>query len=375
MKEGFLKAFFRNHKKLLAWLGADLLLLVLFWLVRGNRTWMNALAAHGTTPLRQALGRLCYRVDFSVAEGLCVLAAAAAAAYLLRLAVVLVRDRAHRGRRAVSGLLGAACGILTVYLGFCLMWGVDYCTDSFQDRSGITAQPVAAEDLRSVTAYFAGRLAETAGQVERDENGCFAVSREEILADSPRVYDALEAQFPFLAFDDTGVKPVHFSRVMSLLDFTGIYCPFTGEANVNMDSPACMLPSTAAHEMAHQRSISSEQECNFLAVLASTASGLPAYAYSGWLLGYIHLGNALYRADPDAWREIREALPREVLADLADNNAYWAQFRESVVQQVSNTVYDGFLKSYGEEQGLQSYGTVVDLLVVYYREAAAASNP
>ena len=60
---------------------------------------------------------------------------------------------------------------------------------------------------------------------------------------------------------------------MSALDFTGIYCPYTGESNVNVDSPACLLPSTAAHELAHQRSIALEQECNFLAILACTTCG------------------------------------------------------------------------------------------------------
>ena len=59
-----------------------------------------------------------------------------------------------------------------------------------------------------------------------------------------------------------------------------------------------------------------------------------------------------------------------VKADLAYNNAYWAQFQDSVVQTVSNQVYDGLLKAYGDERGIQSYGTVVDLLVAYYRDLA-----
>ena len=37
------------------------------------------------------------------------------------------------------------------------------------------------------------------------------------------------------------------------------------------------------------------------------------------------------------------------------------------VQMVCYKVYDGILKSYGDERGIQSYGTVVDLLVVYYK--------
>lgn len=250
------------------------------------------------------------------------------------------------------------------------MLGIDSAADGFQEKSGICARPVAQEDLLAVTEYFAEQLSRVSGRVARDENGLFAVPREEILQNSVHAYDAVEQQFPFLAFEDLGVKPVYFSRVMSALDFTGVYCPFTGESNVNMDSPACLLASTIAHELAHQRGITSEQECNFLAVLASTTCGDDVYAYAGWLMGYIHLGNALYRADPEAYERVRSSLPETVLADLRAQSAYWDQFRDKAVQKVSNQVYDRFLKGYGQEQGIQSYGTVVDLLVVYYREAA-----
>ena len=73
-----------------------------------------------------------------------------------------------------------------------------------------------------------------------------------------------------------------------------------------------------------------------------------------------------YRVDPETYWTIRDQLPETVEADLAYNNAYWDQFRDSVVQQASNRIYDGMLKAYGDENGIASYGTVVDLLVAYY---------
>lgn len=367
-----MKRFWQAHKKLHIWLLADVLALAAFFLFRGRRSWMNAIQDRFTGPLRQALGRLCYRVDFSVMELSMVLGILAAVAYVIWSIRAIVKAQGRRGQRAYSAVLGTACIGLSLYALFCLLWGVNFWTDGFQEQSGIYAEPVAVEDLLQVTVHFAQQLSEAADDVQRDENGLFAVAREEILAYAPQAYDGVEALMPFLEFDDPGVKPMFFSRMFSRMDFTGFYCSYTGESNVNVDSPANMLASTVCHELGHQRGYASEQECNFLAVLASTTSGLAAYEYSGWLMGYIHLGNALYRVDPDAYWAIRESLPEEVRADLAYNNAYWKQFRGTVVQTVSNKVYDTSLKAYGDQRGIQSYGTVTDLLVTYYRDLAGS---
>ena len=68
-----MRAWIVRHKKLHIWLLVDLLLLAAFWLFRGNRIWMNALAEGFTGPLRQAVGRLCYRTEISIMEVLGVL--------------------------------------------------------------------------------------------------------------------------------------------------------------------------------------------------------------------------------------------------------------------------------------------------------------
>ena len=360
--------FWKNHKKLHIWLGADLAVLGLYLALRHDRGLMNGFADRITTPLKGALGRLCALTSLSVMELLYVLAGAAALVYVVGSVIAVVKARGRRGRRAYGAVLLAADVCLTVYALFCLMWGVNYWTDSFQDRSGIAAQPVAAEDLEAVTAYFAQQLAAAADSVPRDENGVYAVPKEQILAESRLVYGGVTEQFPFLDFRDTGVKAVRCSRFMSIMGFTGVYFACIGESNVNVDSPACLLPSTVAHELAHQRGIAWEQECNFLGVLASVTSGMPDYVYSGWLLGFIHLGNALYETDPEAYWAIRNALPETVDADLRDNNAYWDQFRDNVVEKVSDTVYDAALKSYGDANGMKSYSMVVELLVAYYKD-------
>ena len=253
-------SFWKKHRKLHIWLAVDLVVLGLYLALRQNRQLMNSFADHITTPLKAALGRLCALTSLSIMEILYALAAVGAVAYTVWSVIAVVKARGHRGRRVYSALLGAADGILTVYVLFCLMWGVNYWTDSFQDRSGITAQPVAAEDLKNVTAYFAERLSETADTVPRDENGVYAVPKEQILSESRSVYGGVTELFPFLEFPDTGVKAVRCSRIMSVMGFTGVYFACVGESNVNVDSPACLLPSTIAQDRKSTRLNSSHSQ-------------------------------------------------------------------------------------------------------------------
>ena len=61
-------------------------------------------------------------------------------------------------------------------------------------------------------------------------------------------------------------------------------------------------------------------------------------------------------------------LTDEVKANFAANREYWKQFERSVTQKASNSVYETFLKSNGQELGLKSSGACVNLLTHYYYE-------
>ena len=354
--------FFKRH----LWLAVNLLVIALYFLLRGNRELMNWFTRQVTQPVKEVIASVCYLVPFSVAEWLYVLFILLCLGWTVR-AILRLRSAPKGGRlrELWGGALGLLCLITGAYAAFCLVWGVNYYTDSFQDLSGIRAEAVSTEELYRVTAMMAEELNRTALLVPRDEEGLFAVDRRTILEEGVHVYDNLSREFPFLEREDRVPKPMLFSKVFSAMGYTGFYCGYTGESNLNVDSPACMLPSTVAHELAHQRGIASEQECNFLAILASTTADDPVYQYSGYLMAYIHLGNALWQADRELWQELRDTICPEALADLTDNNEYWAAW-EGPVESVSNTVYDGLLKSYGQTDGIRSYGTVVDLLVAYY---------
>ena len=58
-------------------------------------------------------------------------------------------------------------------------------------------------------------------------------------------------------------KPLLASRSLDYLGVSGIYFPFTGEANFNGGTPPVSLPRVMGHEMSHQRGYAREDEANF----------------------------------------------------------------------------------------------------------------
>ena len=359
-----MRNFIKQHRLVHIWALGVLALFCCYWYGISSPEAANAVSG-STQLLKDGYARFWYLFPFSVVEWFYVFFILGLVAWA---AVLLHRIRTRKGHRANAAygcIAGMACLGLTAYGLYCLLWGVNYYADGFQKQSGIYAQPVTVEELERVTGWFAQRLSDTEGQVERDGSGVFAVPREEIFRTSTAVYDNISQEFPFLSREDRIPKRMFFSRLFSAMNFTGFYSPYTGESSLNVDSPACLLPANIAHELAHQRGIASEQECNFLAIAASIASDSGVYQYSGYLMGYIHLSNALYRADRDSWSELYASLPETVQADLRYHSAYWSQF-EGLTATVSKRIYDTTLKSYGQTDGIRSYGTVVDLLVAYY---------
>lgn len=341
-------------------------------LLRHNHALMNFISGRLIRPLHRALSVACSAFGtLSVAELIIGAFAVGVLVYIIT-EIVLLTVRPGRGRRLYGFAVRLAAIALGVYAGYTLLWGVYYYGDDFIAESGLESSEISLEELETVTLYFAGLLNEYSGQVQRDEQGCYTADREAILARSNQVYRGLERDFPCLEGPDINAKGLRFSKILSYMDFTGFFFPFTAEANLNTDFPPGLFASTVAHELAHQRGVAKEQEANFVAVLACLDYGDADFCYSACMLAYTHLGNALHAADYGAWELVYRGLDEKVLRDFAANRAYWQQF-ETPVQTVSTGLYEGFLQSYEQTLGMKSYGACVDLLVNYYYDEAVES--
>lgn len=346
-------------------LGVFALLVGAYLLLRRNRGIMNAVTFGAVRPYHRFAAKLFSKVPFSVAELIEAAAIIVVLVYIIIQVVNIIR-KPERLKRVYITLATLAVFALGIYAALSWLLGVCYYADNFSDQSGLKAEPVSTEELIEVTEYFAQQANFYSALVQRDEQGIFTCDEDGLFIRNELLYDSISEEFPCLESVYIKTKPMFFSRIMSMTGFTGVFFPFTGEANVNVDSPLCYRPSTIAHEMAHQRGVASESEANFVAVAACMSSGDYDFCYSGALLAYTHLGNALYTANYDAWREIYATLNDDVLRDFAANRAYWKQF-ESPLSDAAEGAYDGFLRSNGFD-GMRSYGACVDLLVAYYKD-------
>lgn len=346
-----------------------LLAVALIYALRVDEGAMLWVYEHVTHPYHLFMSKLCSHFAFSAAELVYAAAILGLAAYLLWCVYRLIRfpEKLWQLYRLVLTL--AMAGAI-FWAGLNVMWTPCYYAPGFAEQSGVDDGPLELEELETVTRWFAALASEYADEVPRDENGACTTDRDSVLDRAAGVFEGAAELYPFLDGEALRPKPIHFSRIMSYLDFTGFFFPMTGEANLNMDSPVFLLPSTSQHEIAHQRGVAMEQECNFVAVLSCLKSEYADFRYAGAALAYIYLGNALAGADYEAYTEIYYSLSDTVRADFKAQSAYWDEFRDSAAQKASNTVYDSFLKSNGQELGMQSYGACVNLLVHYYIDEA-----
>lgn len=252
---------------------------------------------------------------------------------------------------------------------FCLYevnCGVNYRRDSFSESSGIQVREYSLEELKETCIWLTGEVNALSDEMERDEEGIMRLgpgSREKAVASMRELgntYEALDGYYP-------KPKGLLVPWILSVQNLSGIYSPFTIEANYNSGMTDYNIPFTMCHELSHLRGFMQEQEANFIAFLSCSLSDETEFRYSGNLMGWIYCMNVLRRADYAAWEEVRETLSSEAEADLKANHEFWARY-DGVVAEVSNQVNDTYLKANGQADGVKSYNRMVDLIVAYHMD-------
>lgn len=265
--------------------------------------------------------------------------------------------------------LGGLILVSLLYGAFIFSWGLNYYRLPFAEIADFDVRPASVRELTDACQGMIQQANDLRGKVTEDQNQVMKINEGQsaVFAQAAAGYKNAAAEYPALGGSFGPPKGVFFSKAMSYAGITGIYFPFTGEANVNTMIPQSTLAFTACHEMAHQRGFAREDEANFIAYLTCQANPDNDFQYSGTLMALIYLMNTLQEYDPAACRQLQKMYGDGVTRDLAAISDFWQRF-EGPVERVSNHVNDLFLKSNHQADGVYSYNRMVDLLIAAYRE-------
>lgn len=305
-------------------------------------------------------------VPFSIAEVVVVLWFVAALVAAVR-ATRRILHAPFPFRALGDSLIRVAIAACLVYLVFLLLWGINYQRSPLAASIGL---PLAAPQPGELAAACAALIEESEklrADVHEDGNG-IAMVRGGVagaLARAALGYDGLDDQWPVLAGEPAPAKRVLLSPLLAFLGISGLFMPFTGEANVNVTLPEWTLPFVAAHEIAHQRGFAREDEANYLAYASCSRHPDPAARYSAALEGSLFLLAALRVSDPQAHQALSTRRGPAVRRDLEALEA-WRRRYEGRAAAVHEKVNDAYLRAQGQD-GVATYGRMVDLLLAERR--------
>lgn len=282
---------------------------------------------------------------------------------LVRLIFIKKKKPAKKKKKKISKLpeflLFTAAAASFLYFLFILSWGLNYNRFTAFEVFGLSRQEVTEDMLFEIGYELLDMLNGLAPDIDDVD-----LSVDKVIKRGNIGYYRLQDEYPELGGSYSQAKPVAMSLIMSWFQIWGMYSPYTFEANINTMIPKAMLPSTIAHELAHKRGFAREDEANFIAFLTCINHNDAAYQYSGYLLAFINIRNALARTNRDKAALITAALDQKVIGHL-DEITRFNQKYKGVLDELSGKINDMFLKSNRQPDGVLSYGRMVDLIAAY----------
>ena len=259
-----------------------------------------------------------------------------------------------------------------IYFLFIFLWGFNYNRLPLSDILGLTIDKASVYELENLCENLLEKTLELREQVNEDSTGVmiFEKNLSDIISNAHEGYAVLAKDYKVFSGKFSKPKKVYFSNIMSIITISGIYSPFTGEANINTYPPDIFLPSTICHEMAHQRGFAREDEANFISYLVCKNHTDPQFQYSGYLEVLRYAMHQLYRYDKNKYNDLKKKYSQGMKNDLHAVYQFWRNYSGTIVAKTSEKMNDTYLKINRQKDGTHSYGRVVDLLIAEYRKNA-----
>jgi len=256
--------------------------------------------------------------------------------------------------------------ILVLYIVFKLLWGLNYSRPSISDTLAIDDKKYNTQELVTLGNFLILKV----NAIEQKLNMQKAkriYSVRELQAGSKSAYDELAKSNSFFSYHVPTVKPVIFSWLITKIGIEGYYCPLSGEANVNMMTPAVTLPFITCHEISHTLGVAREDEANLVGYLVSIHSKDLNFQYAGY---YEILRSVLFEIrikSPDDFALLFKKINAGTLADFKAEQEFWKKYNGDMAAYM-NTALDSFLKINNQKKGTDSYQDIVLWAFNYHQE-------
>ncbi|OEJ15659.1 hypothetical protein BFL38_09310 [Brachyspira hampsonii] len=270
-----------------------------------------------------------------------------------------IKSLADKSRTALNYLYILACFMIIMYIVFLLVWGLNYHRVPLIDN--YPPKEINNDDIYLLADALVKNINELKNEMKYKEiNTNYQALNRMIESEYNKVFE----EFEFLNMHYSKTKPIMISKLFLHLQITGIYSPFTSEANVNILIPSISIPFTIAHEMAHQIGIAYEDEANFISYIACSKHTDPFVRYSGNFEALLYVLGELKR--DENYSHLMSNLNSETKDEIKKYYEFWQGY-SGQLSKVSEKVNDTYLKANNQQYGVKSYSRVVRLLVLYYK--------
>lgn len=314
------------------------------------------------------MSRISGIIPFSLAELLLILFALFVPTMMIITVIRLIR-RKKRLLCVTRALRDTVIMVGIIFAWFMLGGGVNYYRYEFADYCGLEIQKSTKEELfelcmslsqKANAARDALGVSESQPYISQLTNRERAKEAQKAMIKLSGEYEVLEGYYPV-------PKSVFFSRAMSEFNITGVYFPWTVEANVNVDIPDYSKGSVLCHELSHLRGFMREDEANYIGYLAAVNSDSAELRYSGYMSALINSGNRLYSEDMEMYYAVAATYSEGLRTDMRASHEYWKDFEDTVLSEAGETMNNVYLKANSISDGTKSYGRMVDLLLAEFR--------
>ena len=252
-----------------------------------------------------------------------------------------------------KGILGALKFLAILFFLFYWLWGFNYFRVPLKEKMELKFSAVSDSTRLDYTLKTLDHCIALSNEIEDNNASDYSLS----LLNS---CNALADTLPYLTKSKKASVPIYPSSIFLRIGILGMYFPYTGQAQYEIELGPIDKPFTIAHEWCHSAGVAPEHEANFLAFLICTSNEYPEVRYSA----YMNLLNVLlfhYRiTDKPFFDEMIASFTPLMKEHVNERRESFLKY-SGPISEMSDDMIDKYLKL-NQQGGIQDYNRLSDYI-------------